>query len=352
MPMTPGGVRTLADGEVVYEVRADDENLDKDLTQAEKKTSGFLNKTGSAAKKAGKVAGVAFAAIGSAAVASGTKAIAGAVDLDKAMNQFAASTGVGKDALGSYEDTLKSIYANNYGDSFEDIANAMATVNQQLGNIDQASMQSLTESAFALRDTFEYDINESVRAASTMMKQFGISGDQAMNLIAAGAQNGLDFSGELLDSINEYSVQFAKVGLDADDMFKIMASGAQSGAWNLDKIGDAIKEMSIRVIDGSDTTTAGFAAIGLDANKMAAQFAKGGDSARKAFQQTIKAISGTKDPLQQNIAGVNLFGTMWEDLGPEVVTQLASIGDGAYSAGNELEKMKEVKYDDLGSMLE
>ena len=41
-----------------------------------------------------------------------------------------------------------------------------------------------------------------------MVNQFGIDGDKAMNLIAAGAQNGLDYSGELLDSISEYSVQF------------------------------------------------------------------------------------------------------------------------------------------------
>lgn len=43
---------------------------------------------------------------------------------------------------------------------------------------------------------------------------------------------------------------------------------------------------------------------------------------------------------------------MWEDLGPEVVTQLANIRDGAYAAGDKLEEMKKVKYDDLGSMLQ
>lgn len=78
-------------------------------------------------------------------------------------------------------------------------------------------------------------------------------------------QYGLDFSDEMLDSLNEYSVQFAKLGMSADDMFKIMEVGAQTGAFNLDKVGDAIKEMSIRVVDGSDTTAAGFKAVGLDA---------------------------------------------------------------------------------------
>lgn len=345
-------VISLAEGEVIYDVRADDSKLDSDLTGAEKTTSSKLGKIGGVAAKAGKVAGAAFAAIGSAALAVGTKAVTGAVSFDQAMNQFAASTGIAESELSDYENTLKDIYTNNYGDSFEDVADAMAAVTQQMGDLDQASLQNITESAFTLRDTFGYDINESVRAANTMMTQFGISGDDAMNLIATGAQNGLDFSGELLDSISEYSVQFAKVGLDADDMFKIMEKGAETGAFNLDKVGDAIKEMSIRVVDGSATTQEGFSAIGLNADEMAAKFAAGGDSAKEAFDQTIQALADMEDPLAQNQAGVALFGTMWEDLGPEVVTQLANIEDGAYATSDSMEELKDIKYDDLGSMME
>lgn len=345
-------VISLAEGEVVYGVRADDSKLDSDLTSAEKTTSSKLGKIGGAAAKAGKVAGAAFAAIGSAALAVGTKAVTGAVGFDQAMNQFAASTGIAESELSGYENTLKDIYTNNYGDSFEDVADAMAAVTQQMGDLDQASLQNITESAFTLRDTFGYDINESVRAANTMMTQFGIEGDKAMGLIATGAQNGLDFSGELLDSISEYSVQFAKVGLDADDMFKIMEKGAETGAFNLDKVGDAIKEMSIRVVDGSATTQEGFSAIGLNADEMAAKFAAGGDSAKEAFDQTIQALADMDDPLAQSQAGVALFGTMWEDLGPEVVTQLANIEDGAYATSDSMEELKDIKYDDLGSMME
>ena len=345
----------MAEGEVVYSTRADNSQLDGDLNQAEKKIDSKFSKIGSAAGKAAKATGAAFAAVGTAALAVGTKAVTGAVDLDKAMNQFAASTDMGKEALGDYEATMKRIYANNYGESFEDIGDVMTQLIEQIdiyGEMGQDEFQSLAESALTLRDVFDYDTGESIRAASTLMKQFGIDGDQAFNLIAHGAQYGLDFSDELLDSIDEYSVQFAKLGMSADDMFKIMEVGTQTGAFNLDKIGDAIKEMSIRVVDGSDTTTAGFKAIGLDAAKMSAAFAKGGESAKKAFNQTVQALAKMDDPLQQNIAGVNLFGTMWEDLGPEVVTALADIEDGAYASGDALEEMKAVKYDDLGSMLE
>lgn len=343
-------------GEVTYEVRADYSQVESDLDQAnqlvEKKSSAGMEKFKSIAGGTAKAIGAGMLAAGTAAAAVGTMAVNSAVSMDQAMNDFIASTGKGTEETERYQNVLENIYKNNYGEDFQDISDAMELVAKNLGDMDDSALQSVTESAFALRDTFEYDLSESTRAAKAMMDQFGISGDEAMNLIAAGAQNGLDYSGELLDSVSEYSAQFAKVGLDADDMFKIFQKGAETGAWNLDKVGDAIKEMSIRVIDGSDSTKEGFQTIGLNADEMASKFAAGGESAKEAFKQTVEALASLEDPLAQDAAGVALFGTMWEDLGPEVVTALADIEDGAYATGEELNKIKEVKYNDLGSMFE
>lgn len=304
------------------------------------------------------LSGAQVAAIGAGAAAAGmgVLAVGAANDMQGAMNSFLAETGKGREEIERYQSILENIYANNYGESFEDIAAAMSEIRNQIGPVvdawDDTAIQSFTESAFALRDTFGYDINESVRAANTMMEQFCIDGEQAFDLIAAGAQSGLDYSGELLDSINEYSVQFAKVGFEAEDMFAIFQKGADSGAFNLDKIGDAVKELSIRVIDGSDTTKEGFETIGLNAEEMASKFAAGGESAKEAFNMTIDALASLEDPLAQNTAGVDLFGTMWEDLGPDVVTALADIEDRAYSTSDAMNQIKDVKYDDLGAQFE
>ena len=321
-----------------------DPSVQKVMGQAQKaasKTGDAIGKALSAGFKVGVAAAGAFT---TALVKIGT-------EYQAATGQISAATGATGAELESLQGVMENVYGNNYGDSMADVADAVATVSQQMKGLSDGELQSVTEGAFALRDVFQYDVAESVRAANALVNNFGISGDDAMNLIAAGAQNGLDFSGELLDTISEYSVQFAKVGIDADQMFQIMQAGADSGAWNLDKVGDAIKEMSIRVVDGSDTTAQGFAAIGMDADVMAQKFAAGGKTAQQAFQETIQALAGMEDPVQQNIAGVNLFGTMWEDLGPEVVAQLASITDEAYAAGDELQKMQEVKYDNLGDAL-
>lgn len=290
--------------------------------------------------------------VGAATVGVGALAVNAADDMKGAMNDFLASTGKSREETERYQGVLENIYANNYGESFSDIGQAMAEVTKQLGDMDDAELQNVTESAFVLRDTFGYEIPESTRAAKAMMDNFGISGGEAMNLIAAGAQNGLDYSGELLDSISEYSVQFDKMGLGAEDMFAIFEKGAESGAFNLDKVGDAVKEMSIRVVDGSDTTKQGFELLGLNADEMAEKFAAGGNTAKEAFEETLDALAAMEDPIAQNTAGVDLMGTMWEDLGPEAVTALAEIEEGAYATGEELNNLKDIKYDDLGSMFE
>ena len=322
-----------------------DPSVQKVMGQAQKaasKTGDAIGKALSSGFKVGVAAAVAFT---TALVKIGT-------EYQAATGQISAATGATGAELESLQGVMENVYGNNYGDSMADVADAVATVSQQMKGLTDGELQSVTEGAFALRDVFQYDVAESVRAANALVNNFGISGDDAMNLIAAGAQNGLDFSGELLDTISEYSVQFAKVGIDADQMFQIMQAGADSGAWNLDKVGDAIKEMSIRVVDGSDTTISGFKKIGLNADLMAQKFAAGGETAQQAFQETIQALASMEDPVQQNSAGVKLFGTMWEDLGPEVVAQLASITDEAYAAGDELSKMSEVKYDNLGDAVQ
>ena len=135
----------------------------------------------------------AGAAGASAITAIGVATVNTATDIDSAMNQLQASTGATSEETEKYRQVMESVYKNNYGDSFEDIEEAISQVTKNLGDMDEASLQNVTESAFALRDTFGYDIPESTRAAKAMMDNFGISGEEAMNLIASGAQNGLNY---------------------------------------------------------------------------------------------------------------------------------------------------------------
>ena len=283
--------------------------------------------------------------------AVGTAAVKFSSDSQDAFQQFAAATGTATEEMGKYKDMINNVYKDNFGESINDVAEAMATVNQNMSYLDDSALQRCTEYAYTLSDTFGYDVAESTRAADTLIKNYGVSAREAFNLITQGAQSGMDYSGEMIDSIDEYSVQFKKLGLDAEDMFSIFANGAQNGAFNLDKVGDAVKEFSIRAIDGSDTTKQGFEALGMDAVKMAERFGAGGDSAKEAFNEVIKGLAEMDDPVAQSAAGVNLFGTMWEDLGPQVITSMSTASDAIDKSKESAEELINVKYDTLSGAL-
>lgn len=284
-------------------------------------------------------------------VAVGTAAIKFSSDSQDAFQQFAAATGTASNEMGKYKDMINDVYKDNFGESINDVAEAMATVNQNMSYLDDSALQRCTEYAYTLSDTFGYDVAESTRAANSLIRNFGIEANEAFNLIVQGSQNGLDFSGELLDSINEYAPQFKKMGMSADEMFSVFVNGAQNGAFNLDKIGDAVKENAIRAIDCSDTTAEGFKALGLDATETAKKFAAGGEAADEAFNQVIVGLSAMEDPIERNTAGVNLFGTMWEDLGPEVVMSLSTTNDAIDMTRESMESLVNVKYDTLSGAL-
>lgn len=332
----------MADGTILIDTNLDKKDLEKQVG----KLNGIVEKGMSGAKVAIGAVATAITGLGASAVKFGT-------DYQKASNQLQSETGATAEEMDTLNEAMKNTYANNFGESIEDVSNVIAELRKQVGVKWSAdAFQEMTQDAIILRDTFDYDVNESVRAAKALMDQFGIEGSDAFDLIAQASQKGLDFSGELLDNVSEYSVQFEKLGFSAEDMFNIFESGANAGAFNLDKIGDAVKEFSIRAIDGSNTTIDGFTRLGLNADEMAQKFASGGDVAKEAFYEVIQRIAEMDNSVKQSIVGVDLFGTMWEDLGPDVVTQLGSIRDGFDSTKDTMQELSQIKYDDLGSALQ
>ena len=324
------------------------------LTGEADRSGSAISKIGSGlgnfAKTAAGITAGAAAAVGAAAVGIGTAAVNIGTEYKTALNTMAAQTGISGSALSDFDGIMKSIYSQNYGESFDDIAASIATVTQTARTIDPSAIEGMTINAIALRDTFGYDIQESMRAANMLVDQFGMTGDEAFNLIAQGAQQGLDKNGDLLDSINEYSVHFKQIGIDAEGMFNSMANGAFSGTFSVDKLGDAVKEFGIRVKDG--TGDEAFKTLGLSVNSTKKAFLEGGEAGQAAFKSVTDALFSMNDKVKQNELGVQLFGTMWEDLGAEGVKALSDI-DGEFDRTyDSMNQIKNIRYDDLGSAFE
>ncbi len=291
-----------------------------------------------------------LAADGIRAAADALKELA--VEGETALDSLQTKTGATADQMAEYEGIITDLYGKGMGEDKRDLSDSIAEVKQQLGDIDSGKLAEVSENALVLRDTFGFDIAENVRAASMLMQKFGITADEAYNLIAQGAQNGLNKNGDLMDVINEYGVHYSQLGYSAEEFFNSLYNGAATGVFSVDKLGDAMKEFGIRTKDTAESTNEGFALLGLNADEMRSKFAAGGESAKLATQETITALFAMSDKVKQNQAGVALFGTMWEDLGADAVKALTNVTGAADQTASTLEEIGEIKYDNLENNLE
>lgn len=322
--------------------------VDKSLADAIKDAE---SQTKSLGDKMKKVLPAAALAAGAAMAKAFAEAVKLGDEFNESMNQLSASTGTYGADLEELKGIALDVYRDNFGESVDDVSQTLATLVQQTDLLGDA-LEEAAKSSLMLRDVFGYDISESTRTADTLMRNFGISAEEAYGLMAVGAQNGADKSGELLDTLNEYSSQYAALGMSADEFTQSLIAGAESGAWSIDKVGDAVKEFNLRAKDGSDTTVSAFETLGLSANEMQTRFAEGGQSAHDAFFQVVDALNAIEDPVARNSAAVNLFGTQFEDLQANVLPALSSIEGASIDAQGALQGIADVRYDSIGAALQ
>ena len=286
-----------------------------------------------------------------------TEAISKAVDAfkelategDSALAMLEARTGATSSEMEGFEDVMYEVYNANYGESLGDVSEKLSTVIQMTDDLDNASLANVTKNAIALEDVFGFDIMESMRGVNSLMDQFGITSDQAFNLIVQGAQKGLNQNDDLLDTINEYSVQFKNAGYSADDMFNMLANGVESGTWSVDKLGDAVKGFNIRMSNGSAKEAV--EALGFSWEKVSEDWSKGGDSAKEVFNMLVNELDGLETTTEGYNIGVGLLGTMYEDLGQEAVLALSNTEGAINSASDAMAQMDSAAYDTLESSL-
>ncbi|MGY5237926.1 phage tail tape measure protein [Clostridium tertium] len=305
------------------------EDINKEINnlKIEKVTKGLeevSEKTGKLANNLGK----ASLGVAAAGVALGKMAL----DTNNDFNVLQGKLGATSEEAERLKVIAQNVYDNGFGESIADSVESLTLLQTNLKstkNWSDETKEATLEQIMTINELFGTQTEEITKTLAVMQNS-GLTDDinSALDVITVGFQKGGDYSGELLDTLREYSPQFVKLGLSADEAMNYLITGADNGAFNLDKVGDAMKEFSIRAIDGSNTTIEGFQLLNLNADEMAKKFSLGGESAKGAFSQVVQAISSVEDPLIQSQIGVNLFGTMWEDLGPQVITSLGTVTGG------------------------
>lgn len=318
-----------------------------------------LEKVEESAKKAGEatldMSDIIKGNLISSAIQSGIGAIKDnfldlAGSAQQASNMFQATTGIAADAMSEYNDAIESIYKNNFGDSLQDVAEKMAKVKEVTGEVDAGALQNLTESAITLEDTFGMDMTETLRGVNALMDHFGMTANEAFDLIASGAQQGLNYTDELGDNVSEYSGKFAEAGYSASEYFQLLKNGANGGAYNLDKVNDAINEVTTRIADGTISDSMDMWTS--KTQKTFEAWTEGKATQKDVINEIVADITGATSEQEKMNLAAKAFGTMAEDGGTQFIESLSALGDSFDDVGGKMEDIKQIRYDDMKSDLE
>lgn len=291
-----------------------------------------------ATKGISKLEGLFEKASGVVGIAGGVALGAGfvkAMDLSASRGKIQAQLGVTAEESKRIGDVAGKLFASAYGDSMEEVSDAVTSVVRNIDGMRTASsavLEATTGRALTLSKVMGEDVGKATEAVSQIMRT-GLAKDskEAFDILTRGAQLGVDKSHDLLDTFIEYPTQFRVLGISAQESMGLLNQGLLAGARNSDVVADALKEFAIRAVDGSKLTAEGFEMIGLNHEIMADKIARGGKTAKEALDLTLDRIRAMPDPVMKSQAAVALFGTKSEDMAKalyslDVTTAVKSLG--------------------------
>lgn len=263
-----------------------------------------------------------------------------AMELDDAMAKFQAQTGASSSEMNKFKNIARDVWSNNFGEDISDVADMMGRVKQQMQGISDVDLKNVTEDLITLRDTFGMDENETLRGAQQLMKQFGITSQEAFDLMATGAQNGLNKSDELGDNISEYSGKFAQAGYSAKEYFQLMQNGLDGGAYNLDKVNDAINEVTTRLVDG--TIEGALDSFDTKTQDVFKAWQEGRATQKDVVNAIVEDISKTTNEQEKLNKSATAFGTMGEDFNAGFIQSLTTVGNKYKDVEGAMDKVKDI----------
>lgn len=279
-----------------------------------------------------------IAELGSSLLELGKGALAASLTTSSSVSDIKQALGLTEEQAKSAGDTINRVFESGVVGSTQEATEAVKITMQEFGYLDSAELGNLTTNILKISDLTGTDVKENVRSATKMMTAFGMDGEQAMDYIAKGYQNGLNMQDDFLDTLNEYSGYFSQAGFSAGDFFQLLENGMNAGAQNTDKIADAVKEFQIRLGDGSFEANMG--KFSSDTQGLFRDWQKGKATVSDVMHSVGKDLASMSTADQQ--AALSLLSSQFEDLGIDASLALFKTGNSFDNVKGKAKEMGEL----------
>lgn len=215
------------------------------------------------------------------------------------------------------------LYRQGWGESLEDVANVASNVSSVIRGIGEGDLNTVTKATEVWAQTFDADAGESVRGVKVLMEKFGLSAQDATDLMTKGMQNGLNYTDELADNLSEYSGRWAEAGTSAQEYFSLLQAGVDSGAYQLDKVGDFLNEFLTSLVDGR--MEKGMSDFSQGTKDVFNEFQNGRAKAEDVLNAVIGELSHMTDKTKEASIASSLWSSLGEDNAMGMIEALANV---------------------------
>lgn len=290
--------------------------------------------------KAAPIAGAAVAAIGGVALDA-------AADFETAEARINAAVGGMGEEADALTEAGRDLYEDGWGESMTDLSDSLINAREILGDLSEEDMSGAVEGALALEEVYGSDFSETLRGARVLMERFGMDASDAMDLMVAGTQRGLDYTDELGDNLSEYAGRWADAGIEASAYFSLLEAGVDSGAYSLDKVGDFLNEFLTSLTDGR--MDEGIGRFSESTQQVFESFKGGGATAQDVLNAVVGELAAMPDEYQKAQIASELWSSLGEDNAMSMIEAMADVEDTFGDVSGASQEMTDQVSDDLGS---
>lgn len=206
------------------------------------------------------------------------------------------------------------------------------------------AMSAVRDKAQAVADTYGKDFADTLKAATAISHNMGVTTDHALDLINKGLAAGGENSQQYLNILQRYAPTMEKMGLSADQFVAYAGQIEKAGA-DTNKSMTAMGKASMQLRTMNKSTADSLKAIGINAVQMSADIQTGKKTTVDSLQEIAQKLQETGTNSREAAAVMkDLFGARGESqIGTEFLAFLADAKTGTEAllgAEDSLERLK------------
>lgn len=223
---------------------------------------------------------------------------------------------------------------------------------QQFTGKEGDDLKAFRNEVQAVADAFNVDFRETLIATNALSKQFGISANEALQLVKDGFLAGGDANGEFLDTLKEYPAYFKEAGISADQFVAIVTQTNKMGIFS-DKGVDAIKEANLRLREMTTATAAALDGIGISSEQVQKDLQTGAKTTFDVMRDISAKLNELPDSATQvGTAIADIFGGPGEDAGLQYLRTLKDISTNMDEVKGKAGLLGQLQEEQLQSQIE